>query len=128
MRERAHGLFGLDAMKGQAVRCQRTVPQAGDLACLAAEMRPDEWQRLNRIGTRANAAVLSGHDDIDEVRTGPHYPGGLRESEPGSNLSGFSPASSWPRPVARPHPPPGAGRGILGVPVVAGLPGGGGRN
>jgi hypothetical protein len=26
MRERVHGLFGLDVVKGQTVRCQRTVP------------------------------------------------------------------------------------------------------
>jgi cytochrome P450 len=142
MRERVHALFGLDAAKGQTVRCQRTVlvvvhspvmvianmlrrsgpatsirtalnplfaPPATerwrgsikllararaaalpcradlvrdfcallaeDLAGLTAGMKPDEWQCLNRLGARANARVLTGHDDIDEARTELHYPG-----------------------------------------------------
>ncbi len=32
-------------------------------------------QRLNKVGTRASALVLTGHDDIDEARTDPHYQG-----------------------------------------------------
>jgi cytochrome P450 len=47
-------------------------PLAGDLACLTAGLRPDEWQRLNSLGTRANALVLTGHDDIDQARTELH--------------------------------------------------------
>jgi len=47
-------------------------PLAGDLACLTAGMTPDEWQRLNRLGARANALVLAGHDDIDQARAELH--------------------------------------------------------
>ncbi len=46
MRDWVHGLFDLDAAKGQTVRCQRTVP-----------------------------VVVNSHDDIDEYRTELHYPG-----------------------------------------------------
>jgi cytochrome P450 len=35
-------------------------------------MRPDEWQRLNSLGARANALVVSGHDDIDQARAELH--------------------------------------------------------
>jgi cytochrome P450 len=44
-------------------------PLAADLACLTTGMRPDEWQRLNGLGARANALVLGGHHDIDQART-----------------------------------------------------------
>jgi cytochrome P450 len=47
-------------------------PLASDLACLTAGMRPDEWQRLNALGARANAVVLTGHDDIDQARAELH--------------------------------------------------------
>jgi len=47
-------------------------PLVGDLACLTTGMTPDEWQRLSRLGARANALVLTGHDDIDQARAELH--------------------------------------------------------
>jgi cytochrome P450 len=47
-------------------------PLAGDLACLTAGLLPDEWDRLNCLGARANALVTGGHSDIDQARTELH--------------------------------------------------------
>lgn len=57
------------ALRGRADLAREfCAPLAGDLACLTAGLEPDEWQRLNCLGARANALVLTGHDDIDQAR------------------------------------------------------------
>ncbi len=43
-------------------------PLVGDLVCLTAGLRPAEWQRLSRLGARANALVATRYDDIDQAR------------------------------------------------------------
>lgn len=44
-------------------------PLVGDLACLTAGLERDEWQRLSCLIVRANALVLTGHNDIDLAHT-----------------------------------------------------------
>ena len=78
MREWVHGLFGPDAVKGQTVRCQRTVllvhSPVTTLGPLA-DRRGRKRALCLATFAESHALMLTGHDDIDEPRNDLHYPG-----------------------------------------------------